>query len=108
GDVVLELLIERPYVLRKNEQPVLVHGLLGGDAIIELVPRIPKEGEPDRSPVPSGTELAGARRADVTSLFSRSDELGPQIDSFLTEMREMAKATRESIPELQVAARNWA
>src|SRR5947209_4757130 len=39
GRVRVGIMVEQGHALRKNDEPTLVHGLLGGDAAIELVAR---------------------------------------------------------------------
>src|SRR5947209_20495616 len=54
GEVRVGLLVERPYKLHKNEQPVLVQGLLGSDTCIDVVPQ---QHDADRTPVEPGSTV---------------------------------------------------
>src|SRR5579884_3137110 len=64
GEVRVGLLIERPYKLHRNEQPVLVQGLLGSDTCIDVVPQRPaaKGQEPDRTPLEPGSVVTGGKQ----------------------------------------------
>src|SRR5438552_12057558 len=93
GKVRVAIVVEKKYTLRKNDKPTLTAGLLGGDVTIDLVP-LPPDGEPDRSAVEPGTELAGAKQPDARALMNQASDVFPDL--------------RRTNAELQVAARNWA
>jgi phospholipid/cholesterol/gamma-HCH transport system substrate-binding protein len=123
GEVHVGLLLERPYKLRKNEQPVLVQGLLGSDTCIDVVTlRPPATGKPDRSEVEPGSVVTGGKQPNVHTLLSRASEvvpathdtitqvrqslqhlekIGPLLEETIKEYRDLAKATREAIPEIR-------
>jgi phospholipid/cholesterol/gamma-HCH transport system substrate-binding protein len=134
GRVRVGIVVEQGHALRKNDQPTLVHGLLGGDAAIDLVAR-PATAPDDREPLPPGSEVAGVLGADTLALLNQTTELvpstqqtlnemrksmqrfermAPQLEDSIREYRDLARAAREMIPELrrtndevQVTARNW-
>jgi phospholipid/cholesterol/gamma-HCH transport system substrate-binding protein len=121
GKVRARIVVEHPYTIRKNEQPTLVHGLLGGDTSIDFVAR----GDPekaDRGVVPPGSELAGVRETTVNTLLAeakdvlpttqealndirkaaqRYEQMAPLLEETAREYRDLAKATREMVPELR-------
>jgi phospholipid/cholesterol/gamma-HCH transport system substrate-binding protein len=135
GEVRVELLVEKQYVLRRSDQPTLVHGLLGGDTAIDFVPRKPNGAPPDRTPLEPGEELTGVRQASVNTLLNqtsdmipvtqetltelrrslqRFDRMAPLMEDTMRELRDLAKATNETVPQLrrtndevQVMVRNW-
>jgi phospholipid/cholesterol/gamma-HCH transport system substrate-binding protein len=133
GKVYAEILVERPHKLMRNEEPRVGHGLLGGDTVIDFVPK--NEGAEDRTPVPPGAELRGVPMPDTMTLLNQTSELvptaqdalndirksmqryermAPQVEETLREYRDLAKSTRETIPELRqtnqeilATSRNW-
>jgi ABC-type transporter Mla subunit MlaD len=123
GIVRVKLAIDPRYGPRQNEQATLVTGVLGGDASIDFVPQAEEGGQPaDRSPLPPGSEVVGARAATVNTLLNRASEVVPTTQETLNdirksmqrlermaqpaedtmrEYRELARAARESIPDLR-------
>jgi ABC-type transporter Mla subunit MlaD len=60
GKVRVTILIDRPHRLYEGDQPILVHGLLGGDTSIDLVPPPPAETPPaEVLPPPSDRQSSG-------------------------------------------------
>jgi phospholipid/cholesterol/gamma-HCH transport system substrate-binding protein len=133
GEVHAEILVERPHILKRNEEPRVGHGLLGGDTVIDFVPK--REAAEDRTPVPPGAELRGIPMPDAMTLLNQTSDLvptaqdalndirksmqryermAPQVEETLREYRELAKSAREAVPELRqtnqevlAASRNW-
>jgi phospholipid/cholesterol/gamma-HCH transport system substrate-binding protein len=129
GIVRVEIAVNTPFTLRRNEQPMLVVGLLGSDAAIDFVQRRPEAGEPDRGPVEPGAELVGTRAANVNTLLAgasevvpttqetlndirksmqrlerlagRVEKMTPLAEETLREYRDLARASRQTIPDLQ-------
>jgi len=122
GKVRVQIVIEHQYTLRRNEQPTLVHGLLGGDTSIDFLPLRGDAGQVDSSPVPPGDELDGVREAtmntvitqasevlpttqealnDIRKAAQRYEKMAPVLEETAREYRELAKATREMVPELR-------
>jgi phospholipid/cholesterol/gamma-HCH transport system substrate-binding protein len=127
GEVRVGLLLERPYKLRRGEEPVVAQGLLGSDTCIDVQPASPaaKGQTPDRTPVEPGSIVAGGKQANIHTLLSRASEvvpathdtltqlrqslerlerLGPLLEETVKEYRDLAKATREAIPEVRRTA----
>jgi ABC-type transporter Mla subunit MlaD len=121
GVVRVQIVIEHPYTLRRNERPTLMQGMLGGDTSIDFV-RIHGEGEADTSPVPPGSELAGVREPTMNSVITQASEvlpstqetlndirksvqryekMAPLLEETAREYRDLARATRDMIPELR-------
>jgi phospholipid/cholesterol/gamma-HCH transport system substrate-binding protein len=137
GQVRVQISVERPFTLRHSEQATIVASLLGGDATIDFIPKHQEPDQPplDRSPVDPGETLVGIRQANVSSLLSqaqevvpdtqqllkdirdslkRLDKLAPVAEDTLKEYQKLAKETREQIPELtktneeiRTTARSW-
>jgi phospholipid/cholesterol/gamma-HCH transport system substrate-binding protein len=134
GQVRVRVLVEKPHTLRQGDRPTLVHGLIGGETAIDFVPKQPA-APGDEVPVAPGTELAGLTAADASTLLAQTSEMvpttretldqmrrsmqrfeqmAPQMDDAFKEVRELARATREVVPELRrtndeilVTSRNW-
>jgi phospholipid/cholesterol/gamma-HCH transport system substrate-binding protein len=125
GRALVDIKVDERYPLRKDERPVLVRGLIGGDTSIDFVRRRPREGPPDATPVEPGSTLAGsgtaepgdlareaakllppAREAleDMDKVFARLDKMMPLLDETLREFRATAKVGREALPALKGAA----
>jgi ABC-type transporter Mla subunit MlaD len=122
GEVKVQILLERPNKLRRNEHPTLVQGLLGSDASIDLVTDKADKGQPpDRTPLEPGTAVPGEHHPSVGTLLSKAadaiptrdtfhqvkqslqriEELGPLLEETITEYRNLARATREAVPEIR-------
>ena len=127
GQVRVEIAIERRYTLRRSDQAMLVHGLLGGDTTIDFVPIRPNgqaqppppigngerrevrdaPQEPDATPIPPGSELQGSARTDLNRLLNQFADILPPAQDALNELRRMAPEMRRTNDEIFVAARNW-
>ena len=58
GQVRVQIAVEKPYTLHRDEVPTIVTGFLGGDANIDFLPKKPEPGQPtDRSPEPPGARF---------------------------------------------------
>src|SRR5262245_45229107 len=57
GQVRVVISVERQHTIRRSDQAVLVHGLLGGDTTIDFLPA-PANGQPLPLPPPGGREGA--------------------------------------------------
>jgi phospholipid/cholesterol/gamma-HCH transport system substrate-binding protein len=98
GEVKVAIVVERPHTLKQGEQPVLGHGLLGGDAVIDFVPKPGEKAPPD---LPPGSELAGTAATDASALLSQTAELTPQMTDAVREIRRTNQ-------EVLVASQTWA
>jgi phospholipid/cholesterol/gamma-HCH transport system substrate-binding protein len=114
GVVRVTLLVDARHIIRRDDRPTLVHGILGGDTSIDFVPRHPGDATADRTPVPPGSELPGATQADVAALMNQTSDTIPEVRRTNEEIRELARAWRGMIPELRrtndeilVTSRNW-
>jgi phospholipid/cholesterol/gamma-HCH transport system substrate-binding protein len=112
GAVRVILAIDREHVLRPHDQPTLVHGILGGDTSIDLVPRRGCPQPVDASPVAPGSVLQGVNQADVATVLNQTSALAPDTHQTLQDFRqslqridslagEMEKATRDMVPEMR-------
>jgi phospholipid/cholesterol/gamma-HCH transport system substrate-binding protein len=64
GVVRVVLALDAGNTIHKNEVPTLVTSLIGTDATIDFLPKMPPEGkEVDRSPWPPGSVIRGERPA---------------------------------------------
>ncbi|MGH9677154.1 MAG: MlaD family protein, partial [Candidatus Acidiferrum sp.] len=123
GKVRANILIDRGYTLRKNEQPTLVTGFLGSDATIDFIPKPVVEGQPqDRSAVSADTPLEGVRQVTVNTLLNRAsavvpatqetmndirkslqrlEKMSPLMEETMKEYRDLAKEARNALPDLR-------
>jgi phospholipid/cholesterol/gamma-HCH transport system substrate-binding protein len=126
GKVRVGIKVDSRHTLRKDDQPVLTRGLIGGDTSIDFVRRPPAAGQPPETaalepgavlagqPQPAAGDLAkeAARLmppaqktlAEVEKVFTRIDKMTPLLEETLREYRELAKATRETVPALRGAS----
>jgi phospholipid/cholesterol/gamma-HCH transport system substrate-binding protein len=107
GVVRVNVLLDRRFTVRHNEQPVLTRGLLG-DASIDFEPA-PSDGKqpPDRSPVEPGSELQGVVRADARELIARAAEAVPQAETSLAAFSNLAQRLNKMDPSMEVTAREY-
>jgi phospholipid/cholesterol/gamma-HCH transport system substrate-binding protein len=122
GKAEVSIKVDSRFVLRKNDRPVLVRGLIGGDTSIDFVRSRPREGPAEQPPLEPGSTLPGSSSAeagdlareaakllpaaretleDVGRVFVRLDKMMPIMEETLREFRETAKAARTTLPELQ-------
>jgi phospholipid/cholesterol/gamma-HCH transport system substrate-binding protein len=129
------LIIEKPHLVYRGDKVTLVYGLLSGDTNIDLV-IARKDGVPvDLTPLEPNSVLIGASHTPIAALLNqaadmvptaqeslnqiratlqRIEKMTPLAEETLREYRDLARVTRESVPdlrrtndELQNAARNW-
>src|SRR6516165_8767906 len=134
GKVSLPIVIEHGYTLRKGDRPTIVRGILGGDVSIDFLP--PEDpAKADMSAVEPGSELAGFTPPDAGELVQKTgellppakasleeiqkvvqklDKMTPLLEETLKELRDLAKTTRQALPDLkkageefQLTARIW-
>ena len=107
GLVRVGIKVATDYVVRKSDQAVIVHGLLGGDTSIDFVPR-PANGQAlDTSPVPPGSTLQGGTRPDAGSLAQQGAELVPAARDTLEEMRKSFDKFNKTLPVLEETLREY-
>lgn len=121
GEVRVRIAVDRRYTIRDNDQPTLMHGLLGGDTTIDFVPRPVDEPPAPNPPVEPGAVLHAGKQAEFKELIpalqsslQKFDHLTPQLEIAVREYRDLARATRDVLPELRrtndeflVATRSW-
>lgn len=126
GDVMVHFSLSNPFRLRRHEVPTLTTGLLANDAAIDLIPEDSPDGKNiDHSQVEAGTLVDGRRAATVNSLLQGAsavvpstqealeemrrslrnlEKLSPLLQDSLKEFRDVAKAVRETIPDVKEGA----
>jgi phospholipid/cholesterol/gamma-HCH transport system substrate-binding protein len=135
GKVRVGIRVEKPHPLFQRDVPTLVHGILSGDTAIDFTAQ-KREGEPvELAVLQPGSEIIGVTQAGVAALLNqaveavptaqeslnqiritlqRMEKMQPLFEETLKEYRDLAKASRETLPELrrtneevQVTARTW-
>jgi phospholipid/cholesterol/gamma-HCH transport system substrate-binding protein len=120
GLVRVGVKVEAEHPVRKNDQPTIVHGLLGGDTSIDFVPRAANGKAPDTSPVPPGTTLQGRPEGgnlaqqgadllpatretlqEAQKSFEKLNKSLPLVDDVLREYRALGQALRDVVPEFR-------
>jgi ABC-type transporter Mla subunit MlaD len=125
GQVSVAIAVEAKYVIRRDDQPTLVNGLLGGETSIDFLPR-PAGRPADPTPIPEGGRLVGVVQPDVGSALAQAsgvaapakdtlqdmrkslqafERITPLLEETLREFRATARATRAMIPEWQGLAK---
>jgi phospholipid/cholesterol/gamma-HCH transport system substrate-binding protein len=102
GEVRVRLAIDKPYLVRHNEQVTLVQTVLGGDTAIDLAVIPPPEGKPvDRTPYPPESDLAGVESVSVAALLKGASEVVPTTQETLNDMRKSLKKLEELSPVME-------
>jgi phospholipid/cholesterol/gamma-HCH transport system substrate-binding protein len=125
GQANVEIKVDSRHTLRKDDQPVLTRGLIGGDTSIDFVRRRPKDGKADLTPLEPGTTLTGGSPPEAADLaqqaarllppaqealeamekvFNRLDKMMPLMEETLREFRDVAKTGKEAIPTFRATA----
>jgi phospholipid/cholesterol/gamma-HCH transport system substrate-binding protein len=108
GEVHVHLMLDKPHVVRHNEQVTLVANLLGNDAAIDLVMVPPPEGQaPDSTPVPTDVVLNGVRAGNVSSLISRASEVVPTTQDTLNDIRKSMQRIEKMTPLVEDTFREY-
>jgi ABC-type transporter Mla subunit MlaD len=108
GAVRVQLVIDRPIVIRKNEQVTLVANLLGNDTAIELVTVAPPEGKTaDTTPVPPDTVLVGVRSGNFSQLVARASEVVPTTQETLNDIRKSIARIEKMAPLVEDTFREY-
>ena len=108
GAVRVRLVIDQPYVVRKDEQVTLVSSLLGGDAAIDLVTVPPPEGQrPDTAPVSAETVLPGVRAGNFNQLVARASEVVPTTQETLNDIRKSMERIEKMAPLVEDTFREY-
>jgi phospholipid/cholesterol/gamma-HCH transport system substrate-binding protein len=99
GNVKVTLALDPKYKPRKNEEPILVSGLLGSDSSIDLVPRKPEGEKPqDRSSLEPGAEMQGIRQATVNTVLSQASGVVPTAQDTLNDLRKSIQRIEKTLP----------
>ncbi len=108
GAVRIQLLIDKPYVIRKDEQVMLTASLLGNEAVIDLAMVPPPAGvAPDTTPVPPETPLPGVRAGSVNQLIARASELAPTTEETLSDIRKSMQRIERLTPVVEQTFREY-
>ncbi|HZT78670.1 MAG TPA: MlaD family protein [Gemmataceae bacterium] len=129
GEVIVHIMIDRRYSIRWNEQPTLVHGLLGGDTSIDFIPvqangrgeegaeaaednRVAQKdkGAPKgkgRGEVPEGTELRGVQQPNVARLLNQASDMMPAAQATLNQMQKSLQRIDQMTPQMEETMREY-
>jgi len=108
SEVRVHLVLDKPHLIRNDEQVTLVANLLGNDVGIDLVTLPPPEGKaPDRSPVPTDVVLNGVRAGNVNSLISRASEVVPTTQDTLNDIRKSIQRIEKMTPLVEDTFREY-
>jgi phospholipid/cholesterol/gamma-HCH transport system substrate-binding protein len=108
SEVRVHLVLDKPHLVRNDEQVTLVANLLGNDASIDLVTVPPPEGKaPDRSPVSPDVVLNGVRAGNVSSLISRASEVVPTTQDTLNDIRKSMQRIEKMTPLVEDTFREY-
>jgi phospholipid/cholesterol/gamma-HCH transport system substrate-binding protein len=88
GKVHVHIRVEKRHPLRRSDQPVLVHGLFGGDAYIDFVPRRVNGQPPDRTLVEPGGTVEGRAQADTGKVLQQASDFLPPAQDTLADFRK--------------------
>jgi len=106
GEVLVHILVERGYRLRRIDVPTLVTGLLGGDTTIDFVPK-PKGEAPEGGFVEPGEVLVGARLANVSTLLAQASQVVPTTQETLDQMRKSLQRFEKLAPQMEDAIKEY-
>ena len=126
GQVRVDIVVEKGHILYRDDQAVLVHGLLGGDTSIDFVtppaaapppaaPPRPAAGAapaadppaaadpPPAAPVPAppGTVFSGKKQTDVNALLNQTQQMLPATQETLNDMRESFQRFNRMAPQME-------
>ena len=108
SEVRVHLVLDKPHLIRNDEQVTLVANLLGNDASIDLVTLPPPEGQaPDRSPVSPDVVLNGVRAGNVSSLISRASDVVPTTQDTLNDIRKSIQRIEKMTPLVEDTFREY-
>jgi phospholipid/cholesterol/gamma-HCH transport system substrate-binding protein len=123
GQVRIGVAVDRDHPVHHNEQATLVSSILGGDATIDFLAKVPEPGEvPDRTPEPPDAILMGVSSVTVSALINRAsavvpttektmedirnslrrlERMSPLMEETMKEYRDLARDARGTIPDLR-------
>ncbi|MBL8797698.1 MAG: MCE family protein, partial [Planctomycetia bacterium] len=116
GKVRAEIEVPTKYTLRKHEVPLLSRtGGLLGDLAIDFVPQTANGKELDRTPVEPGSEMKAVPEIDISASLAQLNraadsfnKMSPTVEEAVRELGALAKLSKSAVPEIEIAARNWA
>jgi phospholipid/cholesterol/gamma-HCH transport system substrate-binding protein len=121
GKVNVGIEIESGFNLHRSDRPTLMQNLLGGDSFIAFLPP-EDEKKVDNTALPPGSVMPGIMPTDpgtvlqktsdllpgaqetlieIKKVFTKFDRMAPTLDSAIKDFAEVARATRDFIPELR-------
>jgi phospholipid/cholesterol/gamma-HCH transport system substrate-binding protein len=127
GQVRVRIRVDRKFLPRKSEEPIITRGILSGDTAIEFVPRLDDSGQPvpRAENWPPGSDIPGVPPITPRSLLTpasgvlanaqqsldrivrafeklgRLERLGPKLEVALDEFTGLARDARGFLPELR-------
>jgi phospholipid/cholesterol/gamma-HCH transport system substrate-binding protein len=109
GSVMVRLDIDKPFVVRRNEQVTLTASLLGGDAAIDIAtaPPPPEGQAPDTTPVPPEEVLPGVRAGNVSQLVARASEVVPTTQEAINDIRRSIQRIEKMTPLVEDTFREY-
>jgi phospholipid/cholesterol/gamma-HCH transport system substrate-binding protein len=121
GLVRVVVQVDKKFLPRKAEEPVISRGILSGDATIDFVPK-KDEGVANSEIYPPFSDITGVppinaralinqatatlpnaqeQIAQIVATFRRFEALAPKLETTLDEFVLLAKSGREVVPELR-------
>jgi len=115
--IVVEL--DPKFTARTSDEPTVTRGLLVGDTAIDFIPRVPIVAG---DPIPPGSVIQGVSPFNAKVLLDQAtgvvpeaqksleqvrrtleslEKIAPQVDATLREVGQLAKVSREFIPEIR-------
>lgn len=110
GDVKVELAIDKRFTLRQGDEAMVVTGLLGGDANIDIIPRPrPKEGPPPPPPppLPPDSEITGIPVPTVNAVLNQASGVVPAAQGTLNDISKSVQRVERAIPVFEEAVREY-
>lgn len=110
GDVKVVMAIDKRFTLRHSDEAMIVTGLLGGDAVIDIVPRpTPEPGQPplDRSEVPPGSEIKGGRQPTFHSVINQASGVVPTAQETLNDIRKSVQRIERTVPIFEETVKEY-
>ncbi len=108
GEVLVSILVDSKYTLRKNDRPALNQSLIGGDSTIDFVSTKAKPGEVvDRTVVEPGSTIQGLELVDARKAVQKATKLVPPTEKALQEIREVLKRFEKMAPLVEDTVKEY-
>jgi ABC-type transporter Mla subunit MlaD len=105
GEVRVRVGIDKRYIVRHNEDPTLIVGLLGPDTSIDFIPQKEEPGKPvNRTPIQPGETIRGVNVTTISTLINRANEVVPSTQETLNDIRKSMQALQRSVDRLTPVA----